>query len=70
MKVFTTIIRTFLIVGGIGILILFPIMVEMLENDAVFHILNVLVKVSVAMIAVGLFGGLIRALILVFQDKT
>ena len=64
MRVFTIIIRTLLIIGGLGILIVYPIMIENIDNDALYRTLSVVTKISVATAAIGLFGNLFRALLL------
>jgi|LSQX01.2.fsa_nt_gb NADH:ubiquinone oxidoreductase subunit 6 (subunit J) len=69
MKAFTIIVRILLIIGGLGIFIFFPIMIKNIDNDAVFQNLNIIVKVSVVMTSFGLIGGVIRAFLLIIQDK-
>lgn len=69
MKVFTIIVRTLLIIGGLGILIVYPIMIENIDNEALYRILFVVTKISVVAAAIGLFGNLFRALILLHQDE-
>ena len=69
MKVFTIIVRTLLIIGGLGILIVYPIMIENIDNDALYRNLFVVTKISVVAAAIGLFGNLFRALILLHQDE-
>jgi len=69
MKAFTIIVRILLIIGGLGIFIFFPIMIKNIDNDAVFQNLNIIVKVSVVMASLGLIGGVIRAFLLILQDK-
>lgn len=69
MKAFTIIVRILLIIGGLGIFIFFPIMIKNIDNDAVFQNLNIIVKVSVVMTSFGLIGGVIRAFLLILQDK-
>ena len=69
MRVFTIIIRTLLIIGGLGILIVYPIMIENIDNDALYRILSVVTKISVVTAAIGLFGNLFRALLLLHQEE-
>ena len=70
MKAFTIIVRTLLIIGGLGILIAYPIMIENIDNDALYRTLSVVTKISVAAAAIGLFGNLFRALLLLHQEET
>lgn len=69
MKTFTIIIRTLLIIGGLGILIVYPIMIKNIDNDALYSTLYVVTQISVVLAAIGLFGNLFRALILLHQEE-
>ena len=69
MKVFTIIVRTLLILGGLGILIVYPIMIENIGNDALYRTLSVVMKISVVTAAIGLYGNLFRALLLLHQEE-
>ena len=69
MKVFTIIVRTLLILGGLGILIVYPIMIENIDNDALYRTLSVVMKISVVTAAIGLYGNLFRALLLLHQEE-
>ena len=69
MKAFTIIVRTLLIIGGLGILIAYPIMIENIDNDALYRTLSIVTKISVAAAAIGLFGNLFRALLLLHQEE-
>lgn len=69
MKAFTIIVRTLLIIGGLGILIVYPIMIENIDNDSLYRTLFVVTKISVVTAAIGLFGNLFRALLLLHQDE-
>ena len=69
MKVFTIIVRILLIIGGLGILIIYPIMIENIDNDSLYQTLLVISKISVVTAAIGLFGNLFRALILLHQEE-
>lgn len=64
MKVFTIIVRMLLIFGGLGILIVYPIMIKNIDNDSLYQTLFVISKISVVTAAIGLFGNLFRALFL------
>lgn len=68
MKAFTITVRTLLIIGGLGILIVYPIMIENIDNDSLYQTLFVITKISVVITAIGLFGNLIRALLLLHQE--
>lgn len=70
MKAFTIIVRTLLIIGGLGILIVYPIMIENIDNDTLYQTLFIVSKISVAAVAIGLFGNLFRALLLLHQEET
>ena len=39
MKAFTIIVRTLLIIGGLGILIVYPIMIKNIDNDTLYQTL-------------------------------
>jgi len=69
MKVFTIIVRILLIIGGLGILIIYPIMIENIDNDSLYQTLLVISKISVVTAAIGLFGNLFRALLLLHQEE-
>ena len=69
MRVFTIIVRTLLIIGGLGILIVYPIMIENIDNDELYRTLSVVTKISVVAAAIGLFGNLFRALLLLHQEE-
>ena len=69
MKAFTIIVRTLLIIGGLGILIVYPVMIENIDNDALYRTLSVVTKISVVTAAIGLFGNLFRALLLLHQEE-
>ena len=68
MKMFTIIVRILLIIGGLGILIIYPIMIENIDNDSLYQTLLVISRISVVTAAIGLFGNLFRALILLHQE--
>ena len=68
MKAFTIIVRTLLIIGGLGILIVYPIMIKNIDNDTLYQTLSIVSKISVVVAAIGLFGNLIRALLLLHQE--
>ena len=69
MKVFTIIVRILLIIGGLGILIVYPIMIENIDNDSLYQTLLVISKISVVTAGIGLFGNLFRALLLLHQEE-
>lgn len=69
MKAFTLIVRILLIIGGLGILIIYPIMIENIDNDALFQPLFVIMKVTAVMTMIGLLGNLARALLLLYQES-
>ena len=69
MKVFTIIVRMLLIFGGLGILIVYPIMIKNIDNDSLYQTLFVISKISVVTAAIGLFGSLFRALFLLHQEE-
>ena len=69
MKAFTIIVRTLLIIGGLGILIVYPVMIENIDNDALYRTLSVVTEISAVTAAIGLFGNLFRALLLLHQEE-
>lgn len=69
MKAFTSIVRILLIIGGLGILIIYPIMIENIDNDTLFQPLFVIMKVTVVLTMIGLLGNLARALLLLYQES-
>ena len=69
MKVFTIIVRMLLIFGGLGILIVYPIMIKNIDNASLYQTLFVISKISVVIAAIGLFGNLFRALFLLHQEE-
>ena len=69
MKAFTIIVRTLLIIGGLGILIFYPIMIENIDNDSLFQTLSVVTKISAVTALIGLWGNLFRALLLLRQEE-
>ena len=69
MKVFTIIVRILLIIGGLAILIIYPIMIENIDNDSLYQTLLVISKISVVTAAIGVCGNLFRALLLLHQEE-
>jgi len=44
-------------------------MIENIDNDALYRTLSVVTKISVVTAAIGLFGNLFRALLLLHQEE-
>ena len=70
MRAFTIIVRTLLIIGGLGILIFYPIMIKNIANDALFQPLSVVTNISIVAALTGLVGNLVRALLLLCKKET
>lgn len=44
-------------------------MIENMDNDTLYQTLSVVTKISVVAAAIGLFGNLFRALLLLYQEE-
>ena len=69
MKALTMVVRILLIVGGLGVLIFYPIMFKNIDNDTMFSWLNAVSTVSAVMAGIGLFLGFVRAILLLAQSE-
>ena len=70
MKALTITILTLLIVGGFGFVIIYPIMLQNIDNNVLFGNLLAAEKILGTMALIGMIGNVVRVVILSCQEKS
>lgn len=69
MKAFTVVTNLLIFVGGIGLLILCPMLFEDIANDAIYYKMLTAAKILSALLITGMFGNAVYCIIRAYKKR-